>query len=124
MTGFASILTSTGFASGFTSGFDSTLGSVDAATAAADLAARGFAVPPFSFVAAPAGGASDFGVSALGVDSAGGAASAALGAASGITAVSVNGLGASVSEGCAPTDCGFSRSFAKVPSLLVHRWTR
>ena len=99
--------------------------SATGAAVAADFVARGFVAPPFAFTAVPAGVvASDFGVSVLGVDSAAGAASAALGAASGLTAVSVDGLGASVSEGCAPTDCGFSRSFAKVPSLLVHGWTR
>ena len=119
MTGLGSSLTS-GLGSGFASGLGSPAGVEDAA--AADLLALGFGVP--LVLAAVAGGASDFGVSALGDDSAGGAASAALGAASGLTAVSVDGLGASVSEGCAPTDCGFSRSFAKVPSLLVRRWTR
>lgn len=145
VTGVASILISTGLASGFTSeaGFGSetfvsgTLGSPDGAVAvgAAALVALGLAVPPFGFAAetADAGCGSDFGDSgaliaaALGAtgDSAGGAASAALeAAASGLTAVSVDGLGASVSEGCAPTDCGFSRSFAKVPSLLAHLWTR
>ena len=139
-TGFASILISTGFASGAlgSAGLGSAaLGSpvVDAgAGGAAALVALGFVVPPFGFVAEAvgAGGGSDFGVSVFAVatdaaatgDSAGGAASAALGAASGLTAVSVDGLGASVSEGCAPTDCGFSRSFAKVPSLLGHQWPR
>ena len=143
--GFISAFGGSGFASTLGSGaFTSPLGSADAAAVddeaaeAADLLARGFVVPPFGLVAAAvgAGGASDFGASVLAATggapgaplpvtgkeaSAGGAAaSAALGAASGLTAASVDGLGASVSGGCAPTDCGFSRSFAKVPSLPGH----
>lgn len=123
----------TGLASIFTSGLTSTRGASvlgsGAIAAGAVLLALGLVVTPLALgargAAAAAGGASDFAISALGVDSAGGAASAALGAASGLTAVSVDGfVGASVSEGCAPTDCGFSRSFAKVPSLPGHLWPR
>lgn len=116
-----------GLASALGSGLASTLASAGggdfvsplASAEAADLLALGFDVP---FALAGGADASDFEISVLG-DSAGGAASAALGAASGLVAVS-DGLGASVSEGCAPTDCGFSRSFAKVPSLLDRWWPR
>jgi hypothetical protein len=108
-------------------------GAVALALAAEEDAAAAVLLPrglvdgePFAFAGgaggAAAAGSDDFAFSVFEGEeaSAGGAASAALGAASGLTAVSVDGLGASVSEGCAPTDCGFSRSFAKVPSLPGH----